>query len=317
MVSHTEIEKARDRISAHLIPTPLVACEWLSQRLGRKVLCKLENLQRTGSFKFRGAFNELLQLEAAKTDRQVVTASAGNHGLGVAEACRILGRQATVFVPVNASPLKVGKLQHLGATVIQQGADYDDAHAAAERFASETRLPFIHAFAQEGVIAGQGTVGLELVRDLPDPPGAVLVPVGGGGLIGGMAVAIKSRWPKTAIIGIQSSASPAMARALTAGSPVETPIEPTIADGLAGRWVATETLHLVQHFVDEMVLVSEDSIRQAMREFYCRQGWRLEASAVVGCAAVLEGQIRIPGPLVLVITGGNISEDDFGRHSEL
>lgn len=318
MISPKQIEQASERLVSYLFPTPLVQSRWLSQIMGAPVFCKLENFQRTGSFKFRGAMNYLLQMSATNRARGVVTASAGNHGLGVADASRLLGSAATVFMPANASPLKVAKLQKLGVSLVQQGCDYDEAHETAQQFAQEHALPFIHAFAQDEIIAGQGTVGLEIAAQMQEPPSVIVAPVGGGGLVGGLAVILKNRWPKTKIIGVQSVASPAMARSLAAGRVVETPIESTIADGLAGRWVSLETLELVQNYVDELPLVSEKSIREAMREFYLREGWRLEGSAVVGGAAVLEGRVNnTGGVIVLVITGGNISEQDFLRHSEL
>lgn len=318
VISPQQIEQAGQRLARYLLPTPLVYSRWLSQICGAPVYCKLENLQRTGSFKFRGAMNCLLQMPAADRARGVVTASAGNHGLGVATAARFLGAEATIFLPTSASPLKVAKLQKLGARLVQQGRDFDEAHAAAHVFAQERDLAFIHAFAQEEVIAGQGTVGLDLAEHMVTRPSVVVVPVGGGGLAGGVAVILKARWPEAKMIGVQSEASPAMAQSLALGQVVETPIAPTIADGLAGRLVSEETLLLMQRYADDMLLVTEDSLRQAMREFYLHDGWRLEASAVAAAAALLQGKVNTAtGTIVLVITGGNISEEDFARQSEL
>jgi threonine dehydratase len=285
----------------------------LEERAGVPVYCKLENLQRTGSFKIRGAMNRLLHLDAKARAAGVVTASAGNHGLGVAEAARLLGCPATIFVPVTASSLKVTKLRHFGVTLLQEGTDYDEAELAAKIYANAKGLFFLHAFEQPEVIAGQGTIGLEVMSEMAASHwGAVVIPVGGGGLMAGIAIAMKSNFPKTRIIGVQSEASPAMARSLSAGKVIETPIAETIADGLAGRFVTETTLKLAQQFCDEMVLVTESSIRQAMREFYFRQGWRVEGSAAVGAAAIIENKVQGMGrPVVLILSGGNVNENFF------
>ncbi|MDZ7360548.1 MAG: threonine/serine dehydratase [candidate division KSB1 bacterium] len=315
MVSFSEIERARKNIKSYIYPTPLLRCAWLEEKVrDAGVYTKLENLQRTGSFKIRGATNRLLQLDSAVRAKGVVTASAGNHGLGVAQAAQWFGCPSTIFVPTNASPLKVSKLRQLGVTLIEEGADYDEADAAAQAYAQKKNLAFIHAFDQPDVIAGQGTIGLELLEDLPASHSriCVVVPVGGGGLISGIAIAIKAKLPQSEIIGVQSEASPAMARSLAAGKVVETPIAETIADGLAGRLVGENALRLVQEFCDEVVLVKESSIRFAMKEFYFRQGWRLEGSAAVGAAAILEEKIHAQAmPIVVVISGGNVAEERF------
>ncbi len=314
MLTFTDIERARRNLKSYIFPTPLLRCAWLEERVGAPVYCKLENLQRTGSFKIRGAMNRLMQLDSATRAKGVVTASAGNHGLGVTQAAKLLGCAATVFVPVDASPLKVSKLRQLGVILRQEGRDYDEAEALAQAYAGDKSLSFIHGFAQPEVIAGQGTIGLELLEEIPNSGGplCVVIPVGGGGLMAGIAIAIKTKSPLSKIIGVQSEASPAMARALAAGKVVETPIEETIADGLAGRLVAENMLKLTQQFCDEMLLVKENSIRLAMREFYFRQGWRVEGSAAVGAAAILEDKVQAQGmPVALIISGGNVAEEQF------
>lgn len=314
MLTFTDIEHARRNLKAYIFPAPLLRCTWLEDRVGAPVYCKLENLQRTGSFKIRGAMNRLLQLDSNTRAPGVVTASAGNHGIGVAQAARLLGCPATVFVPIEASPLKVSKLQQMGVTLRQEGHDYDEAETLAQAYADAKALSFIHGFAQPEVIAGQGTIGLELLEEIPNSGGplCVVIPVGGGGLLAGIAIAVKTKSPLSKIIGVQSEASPAMARALAAGKVVETPIEETIADGLAGRFVAENMLKLTQQFCDEMLLVKESSIRFAMREFYFRQGWRVEGSAAVGAAAILENKVQSTGmPIVLIISGGNVAEEKF------
>jgi threonine dehydratase len=316
MLTLVDLEHARRNLTPYIYPTPLLRCAWLEARVGAPVYGKLENLQRTGSFKIRGAMSRLMQLDSNARAKGVVTASAGNHGLGVAQAAKLLGCAATVFVPVDASPLKVSKLQQMGVTLRLEGRDYDEAEALAQAYAAAQCLSFVHAFEQPEVIAGQGTVGLEVQEQMPEAatPIGVVIPVGGGGLLAGIAIAIKAKSPQSKIIGVQSEASPAMARALAAGKVVETPIEETIADGLAGRFVAENTLRLTQQFCDEMLLVKESSIRQAMREFYFRNGWRVEGSAAVGAAAVLEDKVQAQGmPIVLIISGGNVAEEIFNR----
>jgi threonine dehydratase len=316
MLSISDIDHARRNLQPYIYPTPLLRCTWLEEKAGAPIYCKLENLQRTGSFKIRGAMNRLVQLDATIRAKGVVTASAGNHGLGVAQAAKLLGCPATVFVPVEASPLKVSKLRQIGAALRQEGRDYDEADSLGQAYASAEGLSFIHAFEQPEIIAGQGTIGLEVLEQIPDAttPICVVIPVGGGGLLAGIAIAIKAKSPRSRIIGVQSEASPAMARSLAAGKVVETPIEETIADGLAGRFVTETTLKLAQQFCDEILLVKEGSIRLAMREFYFRQGWRVEGSAAVGTAAILEDKVQARGmPVVLIVSGGNVAGEIFNR----
>ncbi|MDZ7292921.1 MAG: threonine/serine dehydratase [candidate division KSB1 bacterium] len=314
MISLADIERARLALKPYIYPTPLLRCFWLEELAGVPVYCKLENLQRTGSFKMRGATNRLLNLDPAERAAGVVTASAGNHGLGVAQAAQLFNCPATIFVPTTASSLKVRNLRQFGVTLIQEGSDYDDAEELARNYATVHNLSFIHAFEQSEIIAGQGTIGLELLEQMPEPnaPMCVVIPVGGGGLMGGVAIAIKSQSPRSRIIGVQSEASPAMERSLAVGKVVETPIADTIADGLAGRFVTEKSLRLAQQFCDEMLLVRENSMRLAIKEFHFRQGWRLEGSAAVGAAAILENKVRGGTmPIVLIISGGNIADKLF------
>jgi len=311
MLNFIDLERARLNLKPYISPTPLLRCPWLEKKAGVPVYAKLENLQRTGSFKIRGATNALLHLDAAARAQGIVTASAGNHGLGVAQAAQWLGGAVTVFVSSAASPLKINKLRQLGATLQQAGNDYDEADAIGKAYAQEKNLPFVHAYEQDEVIAGQGTMGLELLEKIP-PPMCVVVPVGGGGLMAGIMLAVKSSSPQSRIIGVQSEASPATARALALGKVIDTPIAGSIADGLTGRFASAKLLPIMQKYGDGVMLVQENSIRAAMREFYFQQGWRLEGSAAVGAAAILENKIAAAGrPIVLIITGGNIAEELF------
>lgn len=329
MLRVEHIRQAAHALREYALLTPCVRVAWLEEFANGPVYGKLEFLQRTGSFKFRGALNSLLQLDEATRARGIVTASAGNHGLGVATAAARVGCNAKIFVPESVVSAKKHKLQALGVELIITGADYDEADAAGQAYARERGLRFIHAFDDDEVIAGQGTVGLEILEQFTEQSskhplfdgrqgginiGTVLIPVGGGGLPGGVSLAIKSSQPNIKIFGVQSEASPAMHAALAQGRVVETPIEDTIADGLAGRFVTEKTLRLAQEHYDGMLLVREQNIRRAMCELFYRQGWRVEGSAAVGIAAILEGQINAEGrACVVVISGGNIAEEVFAE----
>ncbi len=315
MLSDRQIFAAQRRLKAYLQPTPCVRMPGLDQCAGGRVWAKPEILQRSGSFKFRGALNALTQLEEQDKACGVVTASAGNHGLGVAEAACELKITAIIFVPKTVTSHKREKLESLGVRLMIAGEDYDEAEWAAQKYAQQNGLRFIHAFDDDEVIAGQGTVGAELLAE-PFTIGTVIVPVGGGGLLGGVGLIIKLQRPEIRIIGVQSEASPAMWQALRQGQVEETPIAATIADGLAGRFVTGKTLSLAQKFCDEILLVRENSIRQALRKIHAQPGWRVEGSAAVGVAAILENQIHAAGKeCVVILTGGNIAVETFERQT--
>ncbi|MDQ7054046.1 MAG: threonine/serine dehydratase [candidate division KSB1 bacterium] len=300
MLTFSDILQAHRRIRAFVHATPLLpSAFWPGLHF------KMECWQKTGSFKIRGALNAVLAL-SPQDKRPLVAASAGNHGLGVAFAAQKLRRRVIIFVPKSVSPAKLNALQAMGVQVQLGGRDYDEAEALALQFAAQKGYPFVHAFAAPEVIAGQGTVGLEIAEVLPEVQ-AVVVPIGGGGLISGVALAIKTLLPGVRVIGVQSEASPAMHAALQAGRVVETPVQPSLADGLAGRFVHETTLALTQRYVDEVVLVSEASIAQAMHLLLARHKWVVEGSAAVGLAAWLEGSIPSAGTCAMILTGGNVS----------
>ncbi len=301
----SNIFKASAKITAHIRSTPLEFSTQLSKRFELSIHLKLENWQPTGSFKIRGALNKLLSLSSEEKQKSVITASAGNHGLGVAYAAQLLGVRAKIVVPVNASPAKIQALQHFEIELIQQGNDYDEAEVVAWEIQKREGLTFVHAFSDPQVIAGQGTIALEILEALPDAQ-TIVVPIGGGGLISGIAMAAKSINPNIKIIGVQSEASPAMYHSLQAGKVLETPIAETVADGLAGRFVTETTLRLVDEFVDDVLLVSEESIKAAMRLILETEHLLIEGSAAVGVAALLENKIKSPGKTVVVLTGRNI-----------
>lgn len=301
-----EFRNARARIAPHIRSTPLEYSPSLSRKFQHEIYLKLENWQITGAFKIRGALNKLLTLSDEEKRRGVITASAGNHGLGVAHACQILGIAGKIVVPVNASPAKIKALQNYNVELIQFGRDYDEAEEFARQVHREQGLTFVHGFSEPHIIAGQGTIALEILEALPEA-GTIVVPIGGGGLIAGVALAAKSINPKIKIVGVQSEASPAMYNSLRAGKPIETPIADTLADGLAGRFVTEFNLKFIQKWVDGVLLVSEAAIQEAMRLVLESEHILIEGSAAVGLAAMIEKKVRISGKTVLILTGRNVA----------
>jgi threonine dehydratase len=304
----SEIYEARRRIMGVARRTPLDRSLWLTELAGHNVYMKLEAWQRTRSFKMRGAYNAISSLDPEHRARGLVTASAGNHGQAVALAAREVGARATIYVPNNAPETKKRRIQAFGAAINTDCATYDDAQIAAREFADRSGATFVHAFSDRAVVAGQGTVGVEILEDMPNVRN-VIVPVGGGGLIGGIGIAIKSADPSIRVIGVQSTATPAMYEAFRAGKLVNCPIAPTLADGLAGQ-VDEISYQRARAVVDEMVLVEEDSIPAAIRAMY-RDGVLGEGGAAVSVAAIAEGAVKLDGPTVVVITGGNIDAERF------
>jgi len=304
------ILRARDRIKPHVRRTPLERSGALSVRTGCELFLKLENWQVTGSFKARGAINRLLTLSARERAKGIITASAGNHALGVALAAQICGAGGKIVLPLHASAAKKTALGCYGLTLMEQGNDYDEAEEIAWEIAERENLTFVHAFEDPEIMAGQGTIALEISEQLPDA-GAVLVPIGGGGLISGIAVAAKALNPAIKVIGVQSEASPAMAAALEAGKVVETPLQTSLADGLTGRRVGELTFQYVQKYVDDVILVSENSIRSAVKLLFETQHFVVEGSAAVGLAALLAEKVKTHGSTILVLTGRNIATNTF------
>jgi threonine dehydratase len=289
-------------VSRHLAATPLRPS---FAAPGRELLLKLECWQPTGSFKVRGALNLLSSLSPAERARGVVAASAGNHALGVALAASRIGDvRATLFVPTTAPRAKVDKLRRFAVEVRETGETYDDAVLAAREFKEQTGAVFVHAFEDVRTAAGQGTVALELLADCP-APAAVLVPVGGGGLIAGIATIVKARSPRTRIVAVQAAASPALAESLRLGRALLTyPAGPTLADGLAGG--IGEIAYLHRDLIDEVISVREPDIEAAIVALLANDQVVAEASGAVGVAAVRAGLVAPEGPIVAVVTGGNI-----------
>ena len=307
-----DVERAGAAIRPYLPPTPLRRS--FALRGSGDACLKLECWQPTGSFKVRGATHVLTCLSPHERRRGVVAASAGNHALGVAFAVQVLGgkAEATLFVPETAPRAKVEKLGGFPVTVHVEGATYDDAHALAMAHVERTGATYVHAFDDPRTAAGQGTAGLEILDDRPDV-GAILVPVGGGGLISGLAAAVKARAPSVRVVAVQPEASPALSESIRQGRPLlEYPARPTLADGLAGG--IGEIVFAHRDLIDDIVLVSEAEIEGAIVALLADDQVVAEASGAVGVAALRSGKWRGDGrPVAAVITGGNIDARVLGR----
>jgi threonine dehydratase len=313
MITFVDIEEARERIQNQIYLSPFPYSETISRLTGNRVFFKLENLQMTGSFKERGALNRLLTLTPDEAKRGVIAASAGNHGMAVAFHSRRLDISATIVMPLHAPLIKVSRVRQYGAQIVLHGADYDEAFAEAHRLAQEKGLTFIHAFNDPWVVAGQGTIGLELYEQNPDLD-AVVVPVGGGGLIGGIALVLKTLNRKIRVIGVQAESVPSMKAALEKGRPIRLPPAMTIADGIAVRAVGDMPLALVKKYVDDIVTVSEGEIANAVLLLLEIEKTVAEGAAAVSLAALLNKKTALTDCNVgLVISGGNIDMNLISR----
>ncbi|HEY4187753.1 MAG TPA: threonine ammonia-lyase [Polyangia bacterium] len=312
-VTLADIEAARARITGRVRVSPCAYSRSVSEATGANVSFKLENLQLMGSFKERGACNRLLQLTADERLRGVIAASAGNHALGVAYHARALGIPATIVMPRTSPLVKVTETRALGATVEQVGSGYDDAFAAAERLAAERNLVMVPAFDDAAVIAGQGTLGLEILDQVPALD-ALLIAVGGGGLVAGVATAIKALRPSVRVIGVQTEAMPGMCAALRDGQPVR--IEPTrtIADGIAVGLVGALPFPAVARFVDEVVTVDDEEIAEAILTLLEKEKTVAEGAGAAPLAALYHRELGLAGKnVVVVVGGGNIDVNVLSR----
>ena len=313
MITLADVEQARERIKNQIYLSPFPYSETISRLTGSRTFFKLENLQMTGSFKERGALNRLLTLTPDEARDGVIAASAGNHGMAVAFHSQRLNISATVVMPLHAPLIKVSRVRHYGATAILQGADYDAAFAEARRLAQTKGLTFIHAFNDPWVIAGQATIGLEIYEQNPDLD-AVVVPVGGGGLIAGIALVLKTLNPKIRIIGVQAEILPSMKAALEKGKPIPLPSAMTIADGIAVREVGEESFAMVQQYVDEIVTVSEGEIANAVLLLLEIEKTVAEGAAATSLAALVGNKVALKDRSVgLIISGGNIDVNLISR----
>ncbi|MGH7958031.1 MAG: threonine ammonia-lyase, partial [Opitutaceae bacterium] len=314
LVTLADIRAAQRRIAGGIIVTPCPESIPLSEITGARIVCKLENFQRTGSFKERGARNALLRLPPSQRKRGVIAASAGNHALGLAYHGRMLRIPVTVVMPEHAPLIKITTCERLGARVLIEGKDFTEARSAADQVAEEQGLSYIHGFDDPDIIAGQGTLGLELLQQVRDLD-AIVCPVGGGGLIAGVAVAVKALKPRVQIIGVESTATANFAAAVRAGKPVQVPRRATLADGLATLCVGTNAFELAQRRVDEVVSVGEDAVAVAILRMLELEKTVVEGAAAVPLAAMMAGKLRrLAGRRVaLVVGGGNIDPAILSR----
>ncbi len=309
-VTPGEIEAARERIAEFVRLTPTVASQTLTERVGAPVTLKLENLQRTGSFKVRGANNVLASLESPPAG--VIAASAGNHAQAVALAASQRGIAATVVMPAGAPAAKQQACRSYGATIELVEGSLAAAQTHARAATEERRLFYIPPYDAPAIVAGQGTLGLELLEQAPDL-GTVLVPAGGGGLLAGVAVAIKSRRPDARVIGVQASAMNGIVESLNATTPVAVLPRHTIADGVAVAGPSELTLGLIREYVDDVIDVSEEAIARAIVFLLERARVVSEGAGALGVAALLTGAVQPSGPTVAVISGGNIDVNVLDR----
>lgn len=315
MVALSDIESALVRVRKSIHISPCTRSETFSELTGHFIYLKLENRQRTGAYKERGALNKLLSLTAEERSQGVIAASAGNHAQAVAYHASNLGIRARIVMPLATPLIKVSATRGYGGDVVLHGANYDEAYGEALRLCEQERLTFVHAFDDDAVIAGQGTLGLELLEQHPDLE-VVVVPIGGGGLIGGLGCALKESNPGIQVIGVQPARLPSVKVALSEGKPVTLPSAVTIADGIAVRRVGVRTLPLVKKYVDDIVTVEEEEIANAVLLLLEREKILAEGAGAAALAALVNRRIPMIQDLraggktgkkvMVVVSGGNI-----------
>ena len=307
------VERAALEIRRHLPPTPLQYSRAFTVKAGCPVYLKVETIQPTRAFKVRGALNKLMRMPAQERAAGVITASAGNHGQGVAYAAQVFRVPATVYVPENANPLKVESIKRLGARVVLAGRSYHDAALEAMRGQAASGATFVHAFDDPDVIAGQGTIGVELLEQLPEFD-TLLVPVGGGGLIAGIALYVKARRPSVQVVGVEPSGADAMTRSLAAGRLVTLNRVATMADGLAASAPGRLTMEAAHRYVDRMIVVEEAELLRSIRLFFEWEHLLAEPAGAAGLAALLyhyapEASERV----VVLLSGANVTDEVMVR----
>jgi threonine dehydratase len=312
VVNLKNIQDARKAIAPYIKRTPLVQSQFLSSSCGCGVYLKLENLQITSSFKPRGVFNKLLHLSADEKSKGIITASAGNHGEAVAFAAQKLNYYARVVVPITTPKVKIDGIRKYGADLVLFGENYDEAEHKAKELARKDGCAYVSPYNDELIIAGHGTIGLEIIEALPNVD-TVMVPLGGGGLISGISIAIKSSRPDVQVIGVQSKSSPVMYESLKAGKIVEIQKVTTksVAEGLSGN-VGPITFEIVQKYVDRVVLAKEETLRHAVYLLWNYDKQVIEGSGAAAVAPIMENKPLFKDKLVVsVVTGGNIDRDLF------
>ncbi|MBP1933608.1 threonine ammonia-lyase [Ammoniphilus resinae] len=300
-----DIQKAKERLRNVITPSPVVSMELLNMKIKQNLYFKAESLLPVGSFKLRGAYNKIAAISEEKSGFEVITASAGNHAMGVSYACKILNQKATVVVPKTAPKIKKETCQALGATVIEYGENYNDAYSKAREIEKEYGTRYVHPVADTEVIAGQGTIGLEIMEQLPDVQ-QVIVPLGGGGLAVGIAAAVKSINPKIRVIAIQPSGSAVFYQTIKEKKTVVLDQVNTIADGLSNKKAEPFLLDQILQWVDDVYMVQEESIKRAIVLQLMYGKILVEGAGAAPLAAVIEDQIDCRVPTVLVSTGSNI-----------
>jgi threonine dehydratase len=314
VVSFADIEAARERSKGAVYYSPCLPSIPLSELTGMEIFCKLDNLQRTGRFKERGARNVLSQLPAEQKKRGVIAASAGNHGQALAYQGKLLGVPATVVMPKHAPLIKVSNCQKLGARVVLHGKDFGEAKTQAHEIAAKDKLAYIDGYDDPAIIAGQGTMGLEILEQVPNVD-AVIVPVGGAGLIAGVSLAVKTKRPKVKIIAVEAENVASFSAALKAGKPTRIEMQPTLADGLAIPQVGKNAFEIAKSRVDRAVIVSEEQIALSILRIVELQKGVVEGAAATPLAACLSGDLRglARKRVVLLLCGGNIDPNVLSR----
>jgi threonine dehydratase len=308
-VTPSSVERAARELAAYLPPTPLQYSRAFTQKAGCHVHIKIESVQPIRAFKVRGALTKIMRLHPEKGSAGVITASAGNHGQGVAYAAAVFKIPATVYVPETANQLKVEAIKRLGATVVPAGRNYNDAFLEAMRHQEQGGATFVHAFNDPDVIAGQGSIAVELLNDL-EHFDSVLVPIGGGGLIGGIAMYLKEKRPGVRVIGVEPAGADGMRRSLEAGRIVTLDRVNTIADGLAASAPGQLTLELAQHYVDEVVLVQDDEMLRAIRLLFEWEHLLAEPAGAAALAALLYHYSPAPNErVVAILSGANVTDE--------
>lgn len=306
-VQLSDIKEASERLSPYVKHTPILRSEALDEILGCEVYFKPECLQLTGSFKIRGASNKILTMTKEEKEKGIIASSSGNHALGVAYAAKMLGIKATLVLPTNAPQVKVDNARKLGAEVIQHGFGSIERYKKLYEIVDEKHYSVVHSFNDPMLIAGQGTVGYEIMQDLADAD-TVVVPLGGGGVLAGVATAVKSINPKCRVIGAEPERIPRYSESRKQGKPVTVELKDTLADGLMITNTGTNTYPLIEEYVDEIVPVPEEAIRKALNLIVYKGKVVIEPSAAIGVAALISGgfKARADEKVCFVLTGGNI-----------
>lgn len=305
MITLQDVYEARNRISKHIKITPVISDDYINKLIGQEVYFKLENFQTTHAFKIRGSANKILQLSSSEKERGVITASTGNHGQGFSCIADRMGIDAIVVVPKNAVEKKIRAIKHWGAKIILHGGNYDEASIFAHKLAEEQKKIYIHSFDDEQIIAGNGTIFLELLKVVPDID-MVIAPIGGGGLISGISFAAKNINPKIQVIGVQTEGAPSMFKSFKKKRVITLKSISTIADGIAVSRPGEINFQYARRFVDDIVLVSDQEIRESIRFLHEKLNIVVEGAGAAAFAAVINKKVKKQKLVACIVSGGNI-----------